>query len=173
LLSDKLQLPAGLAMRPARPSDQPFLESLYRSTREDLRLLDAEEDFIEEFIGFQRRAQTEGYGGMFPNAMYFVVDYHTESIGRVVLDFGANEIRVIDIALIPAARGKGYGGQILQAVQATAGKVMTPVTLTVRFDHLRAKQLYTRLGFAVEEAQIPYERMVWYPSPPRIQVDTR
>jgi len=26
------------------------------------------------------------------------------------------------------------------------------------------KQLYARLGFAVEEAQIPYERMVWYPA---------
>ncbi|MBZ0091998.1 MAG: GNAT family N-acetyltransferase [Sulfuricellaceae bacterium] len=145
-------------------TDNAFIESLYRSTRDDLRMLDAEEDFIEEFIDLQRRAQTEGYGDMFPNAMYFVVEYHGERIGRVVLDFGQNEIRVMDIALIPAARGKGYGGQVLQAVQAVAGKVMTPVSLTVRFDHPRAKQLYARLGFAVEEAQIPFERMIWYPS---------
>jgi GNAT superfamily N-acetyltransferase len=126
-------------------------------------MLDAEEDFIDELIDAQRRAQTEGYGDMFPNAMYFVAEHHNERIGRVVLDFGHNEVRVVDIALIPAARGKGFGGQILQSVQLVAGKVMAPVALTVRFDHLRAKQLYARLGFVVEEAQIPYERMVWYP----------
>ncbi|MHB9119629.1 MAG: GNAT family N-acetyltransferase [Burkholderiales bacterium] len=164
MFSGDLKLPAGLHLRPMSAADNAFIESLYRSTRDDLRMLDAEEDFIEEFIDLQRRAQTEGYGNMFPNAMYFVVEYHGERIGRVVLDFGQNEIRVMDIALIPAARGKGYGGQVLQAVQAVAGKVMTPVSLTVRFDHLRAKQLYARLGFAVEEAQIPFERMTWYPS---------
>lgn len=164
MLSGNIQLPAGLNMRPMRTSDGAFMETLYRSTRDDLRLLDAEEDFIEEFIDLQRRAQAQGYGDMFPNAMYFVVEYHGEPIGRVVLDFGQNEIRVMDIALIPVARGKGYGGQVLQAVQAVAGKVMAPVTLTVRFDHLRAKQLYARLGFVVEEAQIPFERMVWYPT---------
>jgi hypothetical protein len=48
-------------------------------------------------------------------------------------------------------------------VQLVASKVMAPVTLTVRFDHIPAKQLYTRLGFVVETPQIPYERMVWYP----------
>jgi GNAT superfamily N-acetyltransferase len=153
----------GLSLRPMNASDQAFVESLYRSTRDDLRMLDAEEDFIEEFIEFQRHAQTRGYGEMFPNAMYFVAEYHHERIGRVVLDFGQNEIRVVDIALIPAARGKGYGGQMIQTVQMAAGKVMAPLVLTVRFDHQRAKQLYTRLGFVAEEAQVPYQRMVWYP----------
>lgn len=164
MLSGNIKLPNGLSLRAMRSSDSIFMESLYRTTRDDLRMLDAEEDFIDEFIDLQRRAQTQGYGDMFPNAMYFVVEYHSERIGRVVLDFGQNEIRVVDIAMIPAARGKGYGGQVLQVVQMAAGKVMAPVALTVRFDHLRAKQLYARLGFAVEEAQIPYERMVWYPA---------
>lgn len=163
MLSGSLKFQGGLSLRPMNSSDKAFVESLYRSTRDDLRMLDAEDDFIEEFIDLQRRAQTDGYGDMFPNAMYFVAEYHNERIGRVVLDFGANEIRVVDIALIPPARGKGYGGQVLQAVQLAAGKVMAPVALSVRFDHLRAKQLYAHLGFVVEEAQIPYERMVWYP----------
>lgn len=163
MLSGSMNFQGGLGLRPMNASDNAFVESLYHSTRDDLRMLDAEEDFIEEFIDFQRRAQNQGYGDMFPNAMYFVAEYHNERIGRVVLDFGQSEIRVVDIALIPAARGKGYGGQVLQAVQMAAGKVMAPLTLTVRSDHLRAKQLYARLGFVVEEARIPYERMVWYP----------
>ena len=144
-------------------SDNAFVEGLYRSTRDDLRLIDAEDGFIDELIESQRQAQTQGYGETFPNAMYFIAEHHTESIGRVVLDFGHNEVRVVDIALIPAARGKGFGGQIIQSVQLVASKVMAPVSLTVRFDHRLAKQLYLRLGFVVEAMQVPYERMVWYP----------
>lgn len=164
MVSGSMKFQDGLSLRPMATSDKAFIESLYRSTRDDLRLIDAEDDFIEGLIEMQQYAQTQGYGDMFPNAMYFVAEYHSERIGRVVLDFGQNEIRVIDIALIPAARGKGYGGQILQAVQLTAAKVMAPVALTVRADHMLAKRLYSRLGFTVEEAQIPYERMIWYPS---------
>jgi ribosomal protein S18 acetylase RimI-like enzyme len=164
MVSGSMAFQGGLSLRPMGNSDKAFIESLYRSTRDDLRMIDAEEDFIEGLIEMQQNAQTEGYGDMFPNAMYFVAEYHNERVGRVVLDFGQNEIRVVDIALIPAVRGKGYGSQILQAVQLTASKVMAPVALSVRFDNLHAKQLYARLGFTVEEAQIPYERMVWYPS---------
>lgn len=158
-----LKFQNGFALRPMTASDNAFVESLYRSTRDDLRLLNAEDDFIEELIGWQRHAQTEGYGDMFPNAMYFIAEYHGERIGRIILDFGDAEIRVVDIALIPAARGKGYGAQVLQTVQLVAGKVLAPVALTVRCDHLQAKQLYARLGFVVEGAQMPFQRMVWYP----------
>ncbi len=163
MLSGSMKFQGGVSLRPMSASDNSFIESLYRSTRDDLRLLDAEDDFIEDLIELQRYAQTQGYGEMFPNAMYFVAEYHGERIGRVVLDFGQNEIRVVDIALIPAARGKGYGSQLLQAIQLAAGKVMAPVTLSVRSDHLRAKQLYARLGFVVEEVRVPVERMIWYP----------
>ena len=163
MLSGGMKLQGALSLRPMMASDNAFVEDLYRSTRDDLRLIDADEDFIDELIESQRRAQTQGYGDMFPNAMYFIAEHHTESIGRVVLDFGHNEVRVIDIALIRTARGKGFGAQILQSVQLVASKVMAPVALTVRSDHLIAKQLYTRLGFVVEAPQIPFERMVWYP----------
>ena len=163
MLSGSLKFQSGFSLRPMVAADNAFVQSLYRTTRDDLRQIDAEDDFIEELIEGQQRAQTQGYGDMFPNAMYFVAEVHNERIGRVVLDFGPNEIRVVDIALIPSARGKGYGSQVLQAVKMAAAKVMAPVALSVRFDHLPAKQLYARLGFVVEEAQIPYERMVWYP----------
>lgn len=158
-----ISLPAGLALRPSRPSDQPFFDSLYRTTREDLLLIDAEDDFIEALIDMQHQAQTSGCGDMFPNAMYFVVEYHGERIGRLVLDFGPVEARVVDISLIPAARGKGLRLQVLRAVQAVAAQAMTPVTLISRYDNLHAKQRYLQMGFVVEEVQLPFERLTWYP----------
>lgn len=158
------KMPAGIGFRQARDSDRPFLESLYRSTRDDLRLLDAEEDFIEELIEMQYRAMTQGYGDQFPNAMYFIIENQGERIGQVTVDFGPNEVRIVNLAFIPQARGKGYGSHILRGMQVVAANVGAPLALTVRSDNLVAKRLYLNLGFRVEEIVPPLERMVWLPN---------
>ena len=64
-----LSLPNGLHVRPSSGSDEPFLIELYKSTRNDLDLIDAETDFIEHFKESQFKAQTESYEEMFPNAI--------------------------------------------------------------------------------------------------------
>lgn len=158
------QLPGNLRIRPARPEDSGFIEGLYRSTRQDLRLIDAEADFIEELIGMQHNAQTVGYGEQFPNAMYFVIERHEERIGRLVVDFGSNEVHVVDIALIPEARGQGYGTQILRVLQQAAAQTRAPLVLLVSRLNPQAKQTYLSLGFRVEQSDAMNERMAWYPT---------
>jgi GNAT superfamily N-acetyltransferase len=160
-----IPLPDGLSMRPQRDSDALFMATLFNSTRDDLRLIDAEEDFIEELIEMQFRAQREGYGEQHPNAMYFVVEAHGKPIGRVAVDFGPNEVRLIDVALIRAARGKGYGAGIVRSVQMAAARVRTPLTLVVALDNPRAFQLYAGLGFVIEERGQTHALMIWYPQP--------
>jgi ribosomal protein S18 acetylase RimI-like enzyme len=161
---DKLQIPDGLGIRPARPSDQPFLEALYRSTRGDLRLIDAEDGFIEALTAQQHQAQTAGYGAMFPNAMYFVVEQHGQAIGRAVVDFGHNEVRLVDVAFIPEARGKGHGEAVIRGLQQAAAQAGAPLALTAMKNNPAAHRLYLRLGFRVEESAEAHDRMVWYPA---------
>ena len=159
-----LHLPDGLDIRPARDSDRPFIESLYHTTRGDLRLIDAEPDFIETLIEQQQRAQTVGYGDQFPNAMYFIIEKQSERVGRVVIDFGHNEIRIVDIALIPAARGRGYGTGILRALKHAAGSACAPLVLSVYKQNPAARRLYEQEGFRVEQGDQMVDQMVWYPS---------
>lgn len=156
-------LPDNLGLRPARPEDKGFIEALYRSTRDDLRLLEAEDGFVEELIGMQQRAQVQGYGEMFPNAMYFVVERLGERIGRAVVDFGPNEVRLVDIAFIPQAQGQGYGSHVIRAMQYAAGQARAPLTLSVSRSNPRARQTYLALGFRVEQADPMTEFMAWYP----------
>lgn len=162
-------LPDGLGIRPARPEDRGFIESLYRSTRDDLRLINGEKEFVEELIGMQQQAQTQGYGDMFPNAMYFVVERLGERVGRIVVDFGPNEVRLVDIAFIPQARGRGYGSQVVKAMQSAAGHARAPLTLSVSRSNLRARQAYLSLGFRVERGDAMSEHMAWYPVAPQMQ----
>ena len=106
-----------LSIRPARDNDKPFIAQLHHTTRDDLRLIDAERNFIETLIEQQHHAQTVGYGQMFPNALYFIIEMQFERIGQIVVDFGINDVRLVDFSLIPAARGKGLGKQIVQILQ--------------------------------------------------------
>jgi len=157
-------LPENLGIRPAMDTDKPFLETLYYSSRDDLRLANAESDFIETLIEQQFQAQQSGYGNTFPNAMYFIVEKHGERIGKVTIDFGSNEIRLIDFALVRAARGKGLGRSIIQILQHAAGQSRAPLVLSVLSTNIPAKKLYYSLGFQLQESDMMYDLMAWYPS---------
>lgn len=157
------RMPENLSLRPAREGDRDFFTTLYWSTRDDLRLVDAEPDLVESLIDMQYRAQKAGYGTQFPNALYFVVEHAAERIGRIILDFGASEVRIVDIAFVPAARRKGFGTQVFRALQAAASQVRAPLTLTVHPLNVTARRLYAALGFRTLEFHPIAERLVWYP----------
>ncbi|WP_245921504.1 GNAT family N-acetyltransferase [Bowmanella denitrificans] len=165
-----MNLGQGLNIRPSKPTDKPFLEQLHNATREDLRYMEGERDYVESIIQMQFRAQTEGYGSQFPNAMYFVVEKQQQPIGKVTLDFGPNEIRIMDIAFVPVARGKGFGEEVMRCLQNAAAQVGVPLTLSVLSTNTQAKKLYLKLGFSVQNITPPYEFMAWVPEARKIIV---
>lgn len=156
-------MPDGLSIRPSNDRDKPFLVSLYNSTRDDLRYVEGSPDFIEELIEMQFKAQFEGYGDQFPNAFYFVIEKQQEKIGRIAVDFGHNEVRIIDIAFIKAARNKGFGSVVINALKLAAEQNSVPLTLTVNHSNTSAINLYQKLGFKVVENKLPYLLMMWFP----------
>lgn len=159
----KFTPPDGLHIRPSMATDKPFLEKIHHSVRQDLQLIEGEKDFIESIIEMQFRAQTQGYGDQFPNAMYFIIEKHHEPIGKATIDFGSNDVHLVDIAFLPEARGHGFGRAIIQSFQHTAAQAGAPMTLCVRKDNLVAIKLYTSLGFQVESEQPAQFVLVWYP----------
>ncbi|AMB86737.1 acetyltransferase [Pseudomonas agarici] len=154
---------AGLSMRPSRATDGPFLRSLYQSARPELQWIDAEPELIEQVIAQQFQVQEQGVGDHYPDAMHYVVEKLDTPIGVLSADFGPNEIRVLYLAFIPAARGKGFGRIVLQGVQKAAEQVRCPVATVVWASNPQARQHYLALGFRVEESSPAAERLVWYP----------
>lgn len=150
-------------MRPAQDKDKPFLAMLHESVRQDLLLIDAEEEYIKQIVEMQLRAQTEGYGQQFPNAMYFVIEKHHELIGKVTVDFGHNEVRLVEIAFLPQARGLGFGEVIIRSLMVAAEQSKVPMTLTVARNNPGAFKLYCKLGFVVEQEDDMYILMTWKP----------
>ncbi|GAA5128310.1 GNAT family N-acetyltransferase [Alloalcanivorax gelatiniphagus] len=163
MLTGTFDLPGGLTLRPARSSDTVFLRELYAATRVDLSLLpDAE--LAASLIDLQFNAQTESYGRDFPDAMHFIIGLHRDRIGRLILDFSAGRVHVVDLSLIAAARGQGHGASVLRAMQRTAERVAAPVMLAVDRGNPGARNLYARLGFHSEGARGDFhEALVWWP----------
>lgn len=155
--------PSGLGMRPARTADEPFLETLYRSARPELQLVDGEADFIEALVLQQYDVQREGIGKSFPNAQHHIIERIDTRIGALVTDIGASEIRILYLAFIPEARGLGFGGTIIRGLQQAAEQAGCPLATVVWASNPGARRQYLALGFEVDERDVAAERLVWYP----------
>ncbi len=163
-MSNFSSLADGIGMRPAKPSDEPFLQRLYQSSRADLQWIDGEAELIDTVVANQYQVQQAGAGNQYPNAMHLIVEKTGSAIGAVTVDFGHNEVALIDLALIPAARGRGYSKVVLQGVQRAAQQVASPVAVVVWRNNLQARRLYLAVLGGEGGAQPVADRLVWYPS---------
>jgi ribosomal protein S18 acetylase RimI-like enzyme len=153
-----------IALRPSESADEPFLYDIYASTRTDeLALVDWSDEQKTAFVRQQFEAQARHYREYYPTATQEVILVDGEPAGRLYVDRWPNEIRVVDIAILPRFRGRGVGSALLRDVQAEAAASGRAVTLHVeRFN--RAQQLYARLGFVPTDDAGPVHVLLrWTP----------
>jgi ribosomal protein S18 acetylase RimI-like enzyme len=142
-------------------ADADFLARLYASTRMDLHSATADAGFVASLIAMQQRFQAAGYRDNFPGASYLLLEHLGKPCGRIVVDAGPQRLRLVDIALLPEARGQGLGSHILRGLQACAAQLGLPLTLSVHHSNPRARKLYLALGFAPGSRNEVSEQMVW------------
>jgi GNAT superfamily N-acetyltransferase len=148
--------------RPIAEGDQEFLYRVYASTREDVNLTDWSPQQKEAFLRMQFGAQHAYYQQEFSEAEYSIIMAGDQPIGRLYVDRRPDEIRIIDIALLPEDRGGGIGGQIMQDLLDEAAAVGKPVRIHVLRDS-DALHLYDRLGFRKTGDTGVYHLMEWTP----------
>ncbi len=90
-----------------------------------------------------------------------IVDVDGTAVGRLFLArLDGDELRLLDIALLPEWRGRGIGGSLLRQVCADADREGLLLSLHVT-PHNPALRLYERLGFgcvAQTDAHVRMER---------------
>ena len=139
--------PYGIAFRPMVDADLPFIEALFASTRaEEVALTGWPEEQQRAFLAQQHRAQHHHYRNHYPDAEWLIVERGREPIGRLYLDRSERLLHIIDLSLVPAARGQGLGGAILGDIIGAAHLESLDVSLHVE-RHNPAIRLYLRLGF--------------------------
>lgn len=156
--------PAGIVYRPKTDADRPFLQEVYASTRsEELAMVPWTSEQKAQFLEMQFNAQWSDYENNYPDADFFVIEKGGLRIGRIYVERGPEEICIIDIALLPAARGTGLGTHLMREILDEAQATRRRVTIYVE-RYNPALRLYRRLGFEpVEEGDI-YFKMHWIPT---------
>jgi ribosomal protein S18 acetylase RimI-like enzyme len=155
---------AGLSLRPVRDDDRDFLYRVYAGTRsEELALAtDWSDEQKEQFLRQQFAAQDAYYRENYPGAEWSVVLRHGEPAGRLYVHRRPAEIRLMEIALLPAHRGGGLGTKLLEELMAEARATGRPLTIHVEV-YNPALRLYERLGFRKKEDKGVYWLMEWLP----------
>jgi RimJ/RimL family protein N-acetyltransferase len=154
----------GIAYRPLEEGDLPFIAALYASTRtEELAPTGWPEEYKSAFLEQQHRAQHHHYQNHYPGAEWLIVEQQGEPIGRIYLHERESELRLIDIALVPAHRRAGIGGAMIGDLLEWAGALGKPISLHVEPNN-PVRPLYVRLGFESKGLDGAYEAMLWQPA---------
>src|SRR5213593_1279795 len=109
--------PLSVRLRPARAEDESFLFDLYASTRlEELAMVRWNEQQQHEFLQMQFNAQSRYYESEYPGADFQLIEVEGQPAGRLYVHHRVDEIRVMDLALLPQYRRKGIGTSLLQQI---------------------------------------------------------
>lgn len=148
-------------MRAITEDDLPFLQKVYRSTREEeLRRTPWTEDQKKEFIHHQFHAQHNHYIQHYDGASLQIIFIRKQPAGRLYFHDQLQEIRIMDIAFLPSYRGQGWGTAILKEIQRMGCMQRKAVGIHVEKNN-PAMNLYIRLGFKKQEDKGVYDFMRW------------
>ena len=151
-------------LRPVTAADDEFLLSVYASTREEELAQTVWSDeqklaFLRWQFGLQRRE----YDIRFPAARYEVVTVDDQPAGRIWVGEDQNQIRLLEIGLLPAFQNRGLGTSLVKRLISEANQARKPLRHMVFVLNNNAHRFYERLGFVMIEEFGAYKHMEWRP----------
>ncbi len=156
-----------LTLRHPTDADWPFLYALFASFRADeMAEVPWSPDQKDAFLREQFRLQHHHFVSHFAAADFWIVEQSQPSgpdlpVGRLYLDRSRSRWLIVDIGVLPEARGQGLGSALLKWVQASAsGAGAAAVDLHVVVTNFRAERLYRSLGFRNEGIAEGYHQLV-------------
>jgi len=153
-----------IMQRPISPADEPFLLEVYAHSRApELAMLPWDDVQKQVFMASQFQAQHQHYQAEYPEATYEVILYDEEPVGRLYVDRRPDEIRILDLTVLPA-----YAGDLLRGVLAKIMDEATvadkPIGMYVEVYKTDFLTLLHDLGFVQEEDHGVSYLMGWTPA---------
>ena len=159
-------LTGGVVLQSVRPEDEAFLFQVYASTRaEELAQVSWSEEQREAFLRQQFVAQDKHYRANYPGAEFQIIQADGEAAGRLYVHRRENEIRIMDIALLPDYQRRGIGTMLLEKILAEGADSGKKVSIHVEAFN-PALHWYERLGFKKVAIHGVYHLMEWSANSP-------
>ena len=157
------QAPSNISLRPVVLDDQDFLIEVYARTRaEEMAIVPWTDEQRDQFIRSQFNAQQNHYAQKYPNGTHDVIQSDGRRVGRLYVARLDQEIRIIDITLIPAERNRGIGSYLIKQLleEARSKNKMTRIYVE---EFNPSLNLFKRFGFNMSEQQGFHLLMEWIP----------
>ena len=152
------------ALRPVTPEDYEELLGVYASTRaaELAQVTWWDDEQKLDFCRMQYDAQKAEYDARYPDAQYDLILLEGRTAGRIWVGRDAEEIHLLDIAVLPWAQGQGIGTALVRGLVEEARASGKRLRHMVFVMNEGARRLYERLGFVVfEQVGGAYLHMEW------------
>ena len=150
-MSSQSPEPSSITLRPVGPDDHDFLLEVYASTRaEELALVPWTSEQSDAFVRSQFNAQQEHYLKTYPGASHDIIMSNGRPVGSLYVARLDQEIRIIDITLLPAERNVGIGSYLINQLLDEA-KQTDKITRIYVEEFNPSLRLFQRLGFSPSE----------------------
>ena len=163
--NDQPPVTSSITCRPVGPDDHAFLLEVYGSTRaEEMALVPWNVDQQQAFVKMQFAGQQEHYQNTYPTASHEIIQLSGRPVGRLYVARLEQEIRIVDITLMPADRNAGIGSFLLRGLLDEAVRVGKIVRIYVE-EFNPSLRLFERLKFKPAEQHGIHMLLEWSPEP--------
>jgi ribosomal protein S18 acetylase RimI-like enzyme len=140
-------------VRPAVPGDREFLRALFeQSLDERVGAMPLPEPLRTQTIDMLFASQTASWTQGFPDSVQQIVLTETgERAGRLWRAEEPHALRIVDLSIGEAMRGRGLASALIRSLQAEAARRGLALLASVRLDN-PARALWGRLGFEEGES---------------------
>lgn len=149
-----------ISSRLINKSDEDFLYCLYGLGRiEELAPLLWNNTQKESFLQSQYGARKQHYQSHYHNSIHQIITLDSFDVGMIHYCEKEDEIRLVDIAVMPEFQNKGVGTTLVEELIHFTKQCQKPLRLSVLKYNLNALRLYERLGFSVVSEDDMYNVM--------------
>ncbi len=137
-----------ISTRPEAIHDEEFLQQLLLDViAEELQAESWPLQLRQSVLGVQCKIRRDGIRSVYPNGSSEIILADEVPVGWLVIDHSPDVIRLVEIMIVGASRGKGIGATLIRSVIAQGVQAGRPIRLNVHNTNLAAMRLYERLGF--------------------------
>ena len=159
--------------RPERPEDERFLFELFAAHNGAmLRQAGWPAAMTEQLLEAQFRSQFATYRSMFPDAIYSIIGFEGEEVGRFIEQDETDVVYFVDFLLAPRHQARGLGPAITRALMEEWAAHGRGTRVEVMINNAPCLKMCARLGFTQSEPdERGYVELRWYP--PHLKPDAK
>lgn len=150
-------------LRPVVDADRPLIATIFADGRAaDYARWGLSPEQLEALVQHQSAAQWLHYQSHYPASVHSLICVGDTAVGRVWLDQGEDALRLLDLTVLSAWRGRGIGGRILDGLKADARR--SGRSIGIWLSDSEDKTWWARRGFEPQEQRDFHQRWDWTPA---------